>query len=261
MIANITRLVIVLCHVSTCIDDRWLVSRHRLHRRIRLSLHKCLGDGSLNRDSLRLHDGLGNGPLHGILLRLIGGLRHRLLYKKILNGNLCLSHRFLYGRILGLVLRLSDLLVSGDRLLDLRRLRHVRCLVDVIDFRNRLLDCVGLIDGRRLDDGFAHRRLLSFQPCFSNRPITDNLAFHHHFFELDLVASHRDLLINRFGLQSISGDGFRGPARSTILGKARIRKWIVSRAEGTQTSGLDDGSYSEAVLGSETHRGLLSVKL
>ena len=49
--------------------------------------------------------------------------------------------------------------------------------------------------------------------------IADDLPFDHHILVLDLVPGHRDLIVDRFGLQSVADRRDARTARCTVLCK------------------------------------------
>ena len=219
VVSDISGLVVVLSHVATGVDRRGLVSRHGHHRGDGLGLHDRLGHGPLDSDGLGLHRRFVDGSLNGVLLGLVSRLGDGFLHQEVLNSDLRFGDRFLDGGVLSLVLRLGDLFVACDGLFDLRGLGHEGRLIGVLDLGDGLEDRVRLVDGRGFDDRSSDRHGFAFDARLGDGSIADDLPFDHHILVLDLVPGHRDLIVDRFGLQSVADRRDARTARCTVLCK------------------------------------------
>ena len=152
-------------------------------------------------------------------LAVLFSFKQKFLHQEVLNSDLRFGDRFLDGGVLSLVLRLGDLFVACDGLFDLRGLGHEGRLIGVLDLGDGLEDRVRLVDGRGFDDRSSDRHGFAFDARLGDGSIADDLPFDHHILVLDLVPGHRDLIVDRFGLQSVADRRDARTAWCTVLCK------------------------------------------
>ena len=223
MIANITGLNILLSDVTAGVYHGWLVRGNWLVSRIILRLISRFCDRSLDGIVLSQHARLCDRTLNNLLLSLHrrfgdGSLNHEVLS---LIDSLC--DRFLHDDMLGLVLSINDWAHRRHDLFDLRRFVDIGRLVDIFGFDYLLVDSVGFVSRRGLDDRPLNRVLSFFNPFLHGRAIANNFFFKHSILVLNAMQSYGDLLKHGGCLQSIRSNRLAALLRVQSIASQQCR--------------------------------------
>ena len=203
MITDVSGLDILLCYISSGINDGRLIRCNGLECSVVLRLECCLSYRTLyrivlgykgrlryrtlNNLLLCLHGRFSDGTLDHVVLSLVNGLRDRLLHNELLRLKLCVNDRA-HGR---------------HDFLDLRRFVDISRLIDVVDFDYRFVNGVCFVSCRGFHHWPANGVLTRFFAFLDAWTIANDLLLQHAVLVFNPMRRHWHLLHYRFGLEPI----------------------------------------------------------